>query len=84
MRSTNERDDWRMTTNTWRALSAISQAPPEPGRRVCGARVVADDRRVDVAEAVDLGGAEEADVDASALEVVAEEVGHRHHGEGAA
>ena len=35
--STNERRDWRMITNTWRALIAISHAPPgpgQPGRRV--------------------------------------------------
>ena len=76
MRSTNDRADWRMTTKTWRALMAISQAPPDPGRRVLGRRVVPDDRRVDVAEAVDLGGAQEAHVDAAALEVVAEEVEH--------
>ena len=34
--STNERFDWRMITNTWRALIAISQAPPLPGSRVVG------------------------------------------------
>ena len=27
---------WRMITKTWRALIAISHAPPEPGRRVVG------------------------------------------------
>ena len=37
IRSTNERDDWRMITNTFRALIAISHAPPEPGSRVFGA-----------------------------------------------
>ena len=36
IRSTNERADWRMITKIWRALIAISQAPPEPGRRVVG------------------------------------------------
>ena len=30
------RGDWRMITNTWRALIAISQAPPLPGSRVVG------------------------------------------------
>ena len=40
----------------------------------------ADDRRVDVAEAVDLGGAQEADVDQPALEVVAEQLEHAHDG----
>ena len=34
--STNERFDCRMITNTWRALMAISQAPPDPGSRVVG------------------------------------------------
>ena len=52
----------------------------QPGPR---RRVVADDGRVDVAEAVDLGGAQEAHVDAPTLQVVAEEVGHGHHGQGA-
>jgi hypothetical protein len=36
MVSTNERFDWRMITNTSRALIAISQAPPLPGSRVVG------------------------------------------------
>ena len=36
MRSTKERFDWRMITNTVRALMAISHAPPEPGSRVLG------------------------------------------------
>ena len=71
IRSTNERDDWRMITNTLRALIAISHAPPEPGSRVVGAVVVADDRRVDVAEPVDLGRAQEPDVDQAALQVEA-------------
>ena len=35
-----------------------------------------DDGRVDVAEAIDLGGAEEPDVDEPALEVVAEQLEH--------
>ena len=83
MRSTNERFDWRMTTKTSRALMAISQAPPEPGSRVRGRGVVADDGGVDVAEAVDLRGAQEAHVDQAALEVAAEQVDHRHHRGGA-
>ena len=70
IRSTNERFDWRMITNTWRALIAISHAPPDPGRRVFGCVVVADDGRVDVAEPVDLGRAEEPDVDQPTLQVV--------------
>ena len=45
----------------------------QAGRRMV---VVADDGGVDVAEAVDLGGAQEADVDEAALEVVAEELEH--------
>ena len=36
IRSTNERADWRMRTNTSRALMAISQAPPDPGSRTLG------------------------------------------------
>ena len=59
----SERDDWRMITNTWRALIAISHAPPRPGQPRRRGRVVADDRRVDVAEPVDLRRAEEPDVD---------------------
>ena len=69
-----------MITNTWRALIAISQAPPLPGRRVVGCVVVADDGRVDVAEPVDLGGAEEADVDQPALEVEREQLEHADDG----
>ena len=72
-----------MITKIWRALIAISQAPPEPGRRVFGRGVVADHGRVDVAEAVDLGRAQEADVDEPALEVVGEELPHAHDGGGA-
>ena len=82
MRSTKERCDWRMITNTWRALMAISHAPPEPGRRVVGRVVVADDGSVDVAEAVDLGRAQEAHVDQPALKVEAEELEHPGHGGG--
>ena len=37
MRSTKLRLLWRMITKTWRALIAISQAPPLPGSRVFGA-----------------------------------------------
>jgi hypothetical protein len=36
IRSTKERADWRMITKIWRALIAISQAPPDPGSRVFG------------------------------------------------
>jgi hypothetical protein len=49
----------------------------QPGLR---SRVVADHGRVDVAEAVDLGRAEEADVDQPALQVEREELEHRHRG----
>ena len=34
--STKLRFVWRMITKTWRALIAISHAPPEPGSRVVG------------------------------------------------
>jgi hypothetical protein len=44
--------------------------------------VVADDGRVDVREAVDLGGAEEADVDAARLHPVVEDLGDADHGVG--
>ncbi|MNM47598.1 hypothetical protein D3C81_585700 [compost metagenome] len=52
------------------------------GTRQAGFRgvVVTDHSRVDVAEAVDLGGAEEADVDAPTLQPVAEDLAGRHHG----
>ena len=43
--------------------------------------VGADDRGVEVGEAVDLGAAEEADGDAAALQPVAEHLHHRHGGE---
>ena len=76
MRSTNERALWRMITNTWRALIAISHAPPRPRQPGLGRGVVADDRGVDVAEPVDLGRAQEAHVDEAALEVEAEQLEH--------
>ena len=37
-----------------------------------------DDRRIDIAEPVDLGGAQEPDIDEAALEVVAEQLEHAH------
>ena len=43
--------------------------------------IVADHRGVDVAEPVELRGAEEADGDAPALQPVAEHLRHRHGGE---
>jgi len=69
-----------MITNTWRALMAISHAPPEAGQSGLRVIVVADHRAVDVAEAVDLGGAEKADVDQPALQVEAEQLEHRDDG----
>ena len=69
-------------TMTSPADAAISGAPPAPGRRVFGCVVVADDRGVDVAEAVELRRAEEADVDAPGLQPVGEDLGHRHDGVG--
>src|SRR5207302_5684358 len=41
--------------------------------------VAADDRGVDVAELVQLGGAEEADVDPARLQPVVEHLGHADH-----
>ena len=71
-RSTNARGVWRSITNTSRTPSAISGAPPPPGRRTRGRVVVADHGAVQVAVPVDLRGAEEADVDPAALEPVRE------------
>ena len=51
--------------------------PGQARRRVC---VVPDHGRVDVAEPVDLGCAEEPDVDQPALQVIAEQLEHRDHG----
>ena len=65
-----------MITNTSRALIAISHAPPEPGSRVVGCVVRADDGRVDVPEPVDLRRAQEPDVDQAALQVEAEQLEH--------
>ena len=56
---------------------ARAAAAGQPGLRVV---VVADDRRVDVAEPVDLGGAQEPDVDEPALQVVAEQLEHADDG----
>src|SRR5690349_22223013 len=49
----------------------------QTGRRLL---VGPDDRRVDVAEPIDLRGTEEPDVDEAALEVVAEQLEHADHG----
>ena len=73
---------WRMITITSPADAAISGAPPAPGSRVVGVVVVADHGRVDVAEPVELGGAEEPDVDAPGLQPVGEDLGHADHGVG--
>ena len=77
IRSTNERADWRMITNTFagvdRDLARAARARQPRRRRV----VVADDRRVDVAEPVDLRRAQEPDVDQAALQVEREQLEHR-------
>src|SRR4029079_6084952 len=52
---------------------AGAATPPQTRLRV---GVVADHRRVDVPEPVDLGGAEEADVDQAALQVEREQLEH--------
>ena len=67
----------RSITSVSRHDAAISGAPPPPGSRTFGCVVVADHRAVEVAEAVDLGGAQEADVDPAALQPVAEDLGDR-------
>ena len=56
-------------------------ARPAGARQACLRMVVvvADDRRVDVAEAIDLGRAEEAHVDQAALQVEAEQLVHAGH-----
>ena len=51
-----------------------------PGQARLGRVVRADDRRVDVAEAIDLGRAQEPHVDQPALQVVAEQLEHAHDG----
>jgi hypothetical protein len=68
-----------MITNTCRALMAISR-PAGAGQARLRVVVVADHGRVDVAEPVDLGGAQEAHVDAAALEIQAEQVPHARNG----
>ncbi len=79
-RSTNDRRLCRTTTITSRQDAAISGAPPAPGSRTFGLGViVADDRGVDVAELVDLGGTEEADADPAGLQPVVEDLRHAHH-----
>ena len=57
-----------------RDLGSAARTRQSRGRML----VVADDRRVDVAVAVELRGAEEADVDASGLQPVGEDLGHRY------
>ena len=56
---------------------AAGAGKPRPGRSVRP-----DDGGVDVAEAVELGAAKEADVDPAGLQPVAEDLGHAHHGVG--
>ena len=56
-----------------RDLGSAARAGQSCGRVL----VVADDRRVDVAVPVELRAAEEADVDASGLQPVGEDLGHR-------
>src|SRR5258706_5455747 len=56
---------------------AGAAAARQPGPRGV---VVADDRRVQVPEAVDLGRAEKPNVDEAALQVEAEQLVHRGHG----
>ena len=63
------------TASRWQD-AAISGAPPPPGSRTFGCVVVADHGAVEIAEAVDLRGAEEADVDAAALQPVGEDLRH--------
>ena len=74
--STNARVFCRSVISTSLHDAAISGAPPAPGSRVDGLLVIADHRRVDVGEAVDLRGAEEAEIDAAALQPVGEHLGH--------
>ena len=55
----------------------MSGAPPAPGSRTDGCAYGSDHGGVDVAEAIELGGAEEAHGDPAALQPVAEELRHR-------
>ena len=50
-------------------------APPAPGRRTCGLSRT-DDGAVEIAEAIDLGSGQEADVDSPGLEPVREDLGN--------
>ena len=77
--STNVRGDWRIITIISPASAAISGAPPPPGQTHLRLLVFADHRAVQVAAAVDLGGAQEAHVDPAALEPVVEDLGHGDH-----
>ena len=58
------------------------RCPAGAGQADLRRRVVADHRRVDVGEAVDLGAAEEADVDAAGLQPVVEDLRHADHAVG--
>jgi len=62
-RSRTRAGSGRTTTMTSLQEAAISGAPPAPGSRTLGCVVAADHGGVDVAVLVDLGGAQEADVD---------------------
>ena len=81
-RSTNRSRVWRATMITSAHEAAISGAPPAPGSRTDGASYDADHRRVDVGEAVDLRRAEEANVDATRLEPVVEDLDQADNGIG--
>src|SRR5450830_321983 len=52
------------------------------GQADLGRKIVADHRGVDIAETVDLGRAEKTDINAPALQPVAEDLTGRHHGVG--
>ena len=82
-RGTKLRGDCFITISTSRACVQISGAPPAPGQAHRRVRIVADDGGVEIAEAIDLRGAEEADVDAAALQVVGENLRQRHDAGGA-
>ena len=81
-RSTKARSVWRrmhdhLARRGGDLRRAAGAGQPHP-RRV----VVADHGGVDVAEAVDLRGTEEPDVDPARLQPVGEDLGHRHDGVG--
>ena len=75
---------WRSRTRVRWQNARDLRRPAGAGESHPGLPIVADDGRVEVPEAVDLGGAEKSGPDPAALQPVVEHLRHRHHRPGGA